>query len=468
MELPNLTKIARICFLCFVIVISVYFMLLNKGYLASKKETFVDAEAENKSDLYPTDKASREKLLKTQLQDAMKKEPSPEIVSFYMDYIAKNPSITQDAMEMIIGGSIEAVSKSQTNGEKLSEVEKSGDVYGTEDDVTKIFNEVLFRNPDPRELEYFARKLKSDKSFTQETLQQLLYTSEEYKRLERTQSNKVYSNLMGGVSDRQLTLMINTSYKNVTGQEYVDPELMVFLKKKYVEFHLSQSKFEDFLKKYIKNDPFGATSSQSSQPAQRSQNTQSQSTQQIPSNVVTKDDMEKFKQEMLKEVLAGIQNLPKDTKQTVIGADGKEKSPIDAEAPNRQVIEILLRTAQESSKTNYLDSQNILDKIKEEASCVFDKNNPKSASSLADIIDQRNTEELKNTCVRNKKYLGIDEDMVLDSSLKWSVPQPHPPICVGPQGNYQPSLSQTALIGTLLEEAKDTQVGSILPKIPPR
>jgi hypothetical protein len=187
----------------------------------------------------------------------------------------------------------------------------------------------------------------------------------------------------------------------------------------------------------------------------------------LPTNVVTKDDMEAFKKEMLKEVLAGIQNLPKDTKQTITGSDGKEKAPVDAEAPNRQVIEILLRTAEESSKKNYLDSQNILDKIKEQASCVFDKNNWKS-SSLAEIVDQRNTEELKNTCVRNKKYLGIDEDMVLDSSLKWSVPQPHPPICVGPQGNYQPNVSQTALIGTLLEEAKDTQVGSILPQVPPR
>ncbi|KAG2485351.1 hypothetical protein HYH03_015932 [Edaphochlamys debaryana] len=58
-----------------------------------------------------------------------------------------------------------------------------------------------------------------------------------------------------------------------------------------------------------------------------------------------------------------------------------------------------------------------------------------------------------------------NRDLVLQKRFNWQVPQRRPPVCT-PHGRgctVFPQFSQTALIGTLLDDAKDTRVGSILP-----
>ena len=138
--------------------------------------------------------------------------------------------------------------------------------------------------------------------------------------------------------------------------------------------------------------------------------------------------------------------------------------------PNKPVIEILLKTARENEKTSYIDSQNVLNEIKKEAKCVFDQEEIKKVKqqTLAEIQQERNKQNMQSTCTRNMKALGYDEDMVLDPSLKWSVPQKLPPVCTGGKNEYKPEVTQSSLIGTLLTDATDTKVGSILPINPPR
>jgi hypothetical protein len=41
-------------------------------------------------------------------------------------------------------------------------------------------------------------------------------------------------------------------------------------------------------------------------------------------------------------------------------------------------------------------------------------------------------------------------------------------VCVGGKNDYQPQNDQTALIGTLLENAKNTKVGSVVEFYPPK
>lgn len=55
---------------------------------------------------------------------------------------------------------------------------------------------------------------------------------------------------------------------------------------------------------------------------------------------------------------------------------------------------------------------------------------------------------------------------VLLPDQQWVVPQPRAPVCTAGSQTciVQPSLDQTALIGTLLEDANNMQVGSIMPK----
>lgn len=83
--------------------------------------------------------------------------------------------------------------------------------------------------------------------------------------------------------------------------------------------------------------------------------------------------------------------------------------------------------------------------------------------SLADIVQQRNLSELKDSYERSNKSKHY-EDLVLLPNQEWSVPQKHPPVCTSKKCNIKPMIDQTALIGTLLDDADDTQVGSIMPK----
>lgn len=85
---------------------------------------------------------------------------------------------------------------------------------------------------------------------------------------------------------------------------------------------------------------------------------------------------------------------------------------------------------------------------------------------LSKLISERNLQKLKYTCLRSKeKYANLDENMVLLPEQQWSVPQKQPEVCrMSGEFNYKPSIEQTALIGTLLDAAQDTEVGSIMPE----
>ena len=87
------------------------------------------------------------------------------------------------------------------------------------------------------------------------------------------------------------------------------------------------------------------------------------------------------------------------------------------------------------------------------------------ASVVSTIYNERQLDELKYACARSKKkYANVDSDMVLLPDQKWSVPQEHPDVCRGGSSEFNSSVEQTALIGTLLEDAADTKVGSIMPE----
>jgi hypothetical protein len=90
-----------------------------------------------------------------------------------------------------------------------------------------------------------------------------------------------------------------------------------------------------------------------------------------------------------------------------------------------------------------------------------------NTTDLATLKSERNMEELMYGCKREKKmkkYTNATDDMVLLEGAEWSVPQERPPICYQPTCIVNPSQDQTALIGTILGEANETQIGSILPK----
>jgi hypothetical protein len=145
--------------------------------------------------------------------------------------------------------------------------------------------------------------------------------------------------------------------------------------------------------------------------------------------------------------------------------------------PNRAIIEGLSKCGADKSTTDA-----VVKDIACQKGTINDKNG--SSATYANFINERNREELRSTCARTKKFTDIDEDdeyaaafytnsftsedMVLDSTLRWSVPQRQPPICApNARCNVSALSDQTALLGTPLDQASDTKWGSILPTLPP-
>ena len=82
-------------------------------------------------------------------------------------------------------------------------------------------------------------------------------------------------------------------------------------------------------------------------------------------------------------------------------------------------------------------------------------------NSYANMRNFRDMDAMRMNCKRDRTK---NTDMVLLPGQEWSVPQQRQPICYHSTCQTVPQHEQTALIGTLLDDADNTQIGSILPK----
>jgi hypothetical protein len=254
---------------------------------------------------------------------------------------------------------------------------------------------------------------------------------------------------------------------------------MKFLKKKLLSFNLDEAKFKKFLQYFVANtfDQQAVMQETIIQQAKVLQNKQSVYQEQVASQkqqLSQEAQQLQSQQAKIRSILGELNGIASQVTQQeqCHELDGKQYCLL--QSPNKTIIDSLLNSSKMDSE-NYLDSSNVLDTIKKQASCVFnthqssDGNYDKNGSqTMADLVDNRNDQLLKETCFRNKKYLDVDEDLVLQADQAWSVPQRRAPVCQGSFDNYQPNVDQTALIGTLLKDAKNTKVGSMLPLFPPK
>lgn len=116
-----------------------------------------------------------------------------------------------------------------------------------------------------------------------------------------------------------------------------------------------------------------------------------------------------------------------------------------------------------------LGKKTLMEQVKEEEEKTYTCQDLEDEHMLSNLMSNRNLDELKYACnsSKNKHSTVKDgESMVLLPELKWSVPQERPEVCriSGKKNKVQYSIEQTSLIGTLLDAASDTQVGSIMPK----
>lgn len=438
----NTQDVSKVIFLLFVVGMAVYFIVNNKTPIIEK---YADAplppktpslEATPKMTLVTTPQSDfvEAKSLRQSIIEVYKElygaEPKENELSFYVKFF-KNRQVTRDYIKEIISTSAPTLQKTLAAG-TLPLIPDTP--IGTEDEVIEIYNTILDRNPDPEELQYYSTYVKQGLGHI-EKMKLLLLQSQEYKRLQKTQNNFAYGHLLGGITDRQLTMMVTSVYNQLTKEgDKIDDETLKFLKKKYLEFQLDEVVFRRFVKDYVLFKP---TSSGTTNAAARTTNASSTSTVQKPNSTI-------------------IQSL----------ATSAAASP--APVTTTATTEKYQNTTTASGAVN---TTKMIENIKTKADCQFDKNKldnttrSNSEQALASTINDRNRDELKNICQRNTTYSRYHyDDLVLLPGQEWSVPQKHPPVCSGRTTGYNPLVEQSSLIGTLLPDAKDTEVGSIMPK----
>lgn len=152
-------------------------------------------------------------------------------ISMRSQTIPSNPEVLAIQQEQI------------TNDRKAAE--KRFQIYKT---VIDSYNKVLDRMPTSGELNYYSDKLTGDNTFTQKRLEDLLYGSKEYAILEKNQSNAVFSELPGRITNTQMTFEVNEIYQDVFGTNAVPSQTLEdFLKEKYVEYSLNKQRLTELL-----------------------------------------------------------------------------------------------------------------------------------------------------------------------------------------------------------------------------
>ena len=416
---------------------------------AEKKEGEAETDKKGEKPSVPQQPIEGEKSLSQKVIEVYKElygaEPKPSETAFYVKFFT-NRDASREYMKEIISTSAPTLQKTLKTGTMPLIPDTP---QGTEDEVISIFNEILERQPDAEEVQYYSTFIKSGAANV-EKMKLLLLQSNEYKRLQKLQNNTAYGYLLGGITDRQLTIMVVGIYNQVAGNgRQLDEDTLKFLKKKYLEFQLDEKVFKKFVQDFVVFDSKSKTANQVVETSTE-----------VDTNTNTNKANAAVTDKLLETSFEKENKLnPPSSSQVPTSSDNPQDSG------NKEQYTQQCPT---SSQTQ-VDTDKLIKTIKENADCQFSKNGVddqyRNEPSLADTVNDRNRDELKNICQRNKTFSKYHhENMVLLPGQEWSVPQKHPPVCYGSKGNYSPLIDQTALIGTLLGEAKDTEIGSIMPK----
>lgn len=308
-------------------------------------------------------------------------------------------------------------------------------------EIVDVFDEVLMRNPTAAEMDHFYETMRlKKKEFDSDKLRTLLLQTNEYHILKKNQLNTVDTDLPGNASDRQVRLAVRQAYQKVFGAQ-PSPQAEEYLRTKFIEFQLDMPRFEAFLRAL---KAFEAAKDSGDFT--------------VLARVLQQPDM-----------WARLDKSGSGTdKSKLVAVDGFSKDALDIKDFGWDADDLYSNlfasqaTMNDAALRAIMAKQTLLDKD----ACALQADK-RDGTMLAKLQKDRNAEQQKMECQRFSKYVNADDNMVLNPEFKWSVPQRLPPPCiVGKKDKaiVYPSTDQSALIGTLLQDAKDTKVGSIMPK----
>jgi len=336
-----------------------------------------------------------------------------------------------------------------------------------EERVIDIYQDVLQRQPSSKELINASRDINSN-TITWDGLRQKLIDSDEYSRMIKLQSNDLAPELNKMLSDSRLIREISAIYRQIVKRE-IPPKMILPLRDIYISLNYNPftlaallqdkkySNFEEDLQRTEQLDKETTLSTFASSFDQPKLIEKSVEISKSPDAVnianLTTTNSNPISVATMSTVSspanASASNITTPNTVTNGGglAQGSNLTP-EEQAAVRHVLDVL-GVSPDSTTARSLDATDtnmttMTNRIQQNANSVFNIHN------AARRID-----------------LPHHGDMVLRPEFAWSVPQYPPPVCtsVGQKPLTQPLLMNSKLLlGTPLDDAADTQVGSIMPK----
>jgi hypothetical protein len=301
-------------------------------------------------------------------------------------------------------------------------LEAFADGATVEDQVVSTYNTVLDRQPTAKELVDASRDIKAAK-LTNLGLRQRLMDSDEYIQLIKMQSNALTPELDRMLSDQATLGNIAALYMLERNKE-IPPKLVLPYKDIFAVLKYNPYAFRAFLR-HAKYTDF---------------EDDLMSTAQLDKDGAVLLFRERFK----------IEDIEKEADRL----RAEDPAAAGAGAPSAATGSSVARRVEDLDS----DMSAMLASIQAKAKKVFDKD----AKRIADSTD---AEGLSTKIYLDQTHEG---DMVLRPEYAWSVPMQRAPVCTTlgqPALKVAPLLENSKLLlGTPLEAAKDTQVGSIRPK----
>lgn len=306
-----------------------------------------------------------------------------------------------------------------------------------EEDIMKLYNDLLQRSPSATELISTSRDIGEGK-LTLDGLRQRLLDSDEYSRIIKLQSNSLTPELPKIIADKELLHKIVAIYRE---EKQLPPanEAILPLKDVYIWLNYNEYAFRAFLrnKEYanfesdiLRNDTLDAT--------------------------VLKEMVEKtFDKKDLETTGVAIAETIAKEKAIVTAASapgiGANAGTVGAEGVSGASPGAAnARTVADKDS----DMTPMVNGIMANADKVFNKD------QYARMLDL----QVEEGRIPVQLHYG---QMALRPDLSWSVPQRPPPVCttLGQKRLVQPVMTNSPLLlGTSLEDSQDTEVGSIMPK----
>lgn len=417
-----------------------------KAYLQDEKLTKTAFDEDNfKDTLYKQRVAEVEHMINDAFERVLHRLPTPHENKMYIEPIMLRKIKDVKHLERIIANSPELATRTDATREEAKEKKLTQEDFRLYRKIIDLYKKVLDRLPSSAELNFYFAMMKKNPKFDLDKLEETLIASREHMILEMNQKNTVHGDLDGNVTERQLKVVIYSLYESVYGAE-PDKITFDFLRARFVDMSMNEEKFVQFLKelKYLEDSTHKDFVSKLHKVDESSHDyyaNKNDPTKVFDKYIDLKPDVKKY-----------TMDKPEEHYNTKALDDVLERRSVNVYVKNEHNIttDDILKNIRES------DDKCLLGKYKK---------NFKGGHDLANEIKDRDADLMSyRKDAHRGKYTNADDNMVLYPEFKWAIPERRPPVCYGNKNEYNPLLTQTALLGTPLNEAKDTEVGSIMPK----